>query len=258
MITKSTNSPDYLALRAALADVLAEEWERLVDYLERRLRKADEPGNLDELDQALDEYDYRPLGQRLQAPSVTDPLASAYRQGIGRAEAGLGFTWNLPDSQAIAYARARAAEMVGLSRLPDGRLVANPDARWRITDETRDRLREMVYRVGEEPGLSYRNLRARIEELPGFDSLFGEARAETIARTELALAANAGTLAHFERSGADLVRVLDNPNCPTCAPFAGTVQTLAWAREHPLGHPNCIRAFVSAGQDVPAKTVQAG
>ena len=71
-------------------------------------------------------------------------------------------------------------------------------------------------------------------------------RAETIARTEIGTAQQVTTYHRYKFSGADGVIVFDNGfdnSHPTCTQLDGTVQTLDWAKDNPLQHPNCVRAF---------------
>lgn len=82
---------------------------------------------------------------------------------------------------AVEFARARAAELVGKRVLDNGDIVDNPLARWAITADTRQMLRDTITRVLEE------NLGSReiINELQ--DSFaFSPERARTISRTEVA------------------------------------------------------------------------
>ena len=48
------------------------------------------------------------------------------------------------NTAAEAYSRERVAELLGMKYTDDGLLVTNPDARWAISDTTRDRLRTIV------------------------------------------------------------------------------------------------------------------
>jgi HK97 family phage portal protein len=71
-------------------------------------------------------------------------------------------------------------------------------------------------------------------------------RPETIARTEIGTAQNTTTHARYEAAGFTHVIVFDNGfdnSHETCRQLAGTKQTLKWAKENPLQHPNCVRAF---------------
>ena len=94
------------------------------------------------------------------------------------------------------FARDRGAELVGMKVNADGTLSPNPDARWAITDSTRELLRSDVEAAIDE-GLSTADLAARLEE--GY--AFSDARAETIARTEVARADVEGNLAAYRESG---------------------------------------------------------
>lgn len=97
---------------------------------------------------------------------------------------------------AVAYAEERGAELVGMQVDGEGNLVASPDAEWAITDSTRDMLRADVTAAIED-GLSTDELAAMLSESYAFSS----ARAETIARTEIATADIQGNLAAYRASG---------------------------------------------------------
>ena len=97
---------------------------------------------------------------------------------------------------ALSWAKARAAEMVGMKLDDNGVLVANPNAIWAITESTRDMLRSDVGTAIEE-GLSAADLADALEARYAFSS----SRAETIARTEIAKADVQGNLIAYQRSG---------------------------------------------------------
>ncbi len=97
---------------------------------------------------------------------------------------------------AVAYARTRSAELVGMRYDELGRLVANPDAEWAIDETTRDFLRGSVADA-IEGGWSNDKLATAIGDSYGFS----EERAMTIARTETQAAANKGALAGYKASG---------------------------------------------------------
>jgi hypothetical protein len=105
---------------------------------------------------------------------------------------------DLVNDSALDYARARAAEMVG-KRWVDGKLVDNPNPQWAITESTRDELRSMVEKAIDE-GWSPRHLSDEIET----SGLFGEDRAEMIARTEIKIADSKGNMESYKESGLDL------------------------------------------------------
>jgi len=105
---------------------------------------------------------------------------------------------DLVNDSALDYARSRAAEMVG-KKWVGGGLVDNPDPKWAITEGTRDELRGMVEKAIDE-GWSPRHLSDEIET----SGLFGEDRAEMIARTEIKIADSKGNMEAYKESGLDL------------------------------------------------------
>ena len=93
------------------------------------------------------------------------------------------------NDRAVSYAEARAAEMVGKRLDEDGELVDNPDARWVITDSTRDEVRRVIAK-GLEDNIG---TDAIADAVLGAGA-FSEDRAELIARTEVGRANSAGAL----------------------------------------------------------------
>jgi len=51
---------------------------------------------------------------------------------------------NYGDWQAAFWARKRGAELIGMVRGPEGRLIPNPDPRWAISDTLRENIREII------------------------------------------------------------------------------------------------------------------
>jgi SPP1 gp7 family putative phage head morphogenesis protein len=102
---------------------------------------------------------------------------------------------SLLNEDAVEFANQRSAEMIG-KKFIDGKLVDNPDAKWAITDTTRDGIRQLVAKA-EEQGQSVQQLAKAIRE----SALFSKSRAETIARTELSFADNNGAIMAWKRSG---------------------------------------------------------
>lgn len=109
-----------------------------------------------------------------------------------------------------------------------------------ITETTREALRGIVSRAASE-GLPIPD----VADLIRAAGAFGEARAETIALTETAVAYNAGAIRSYEESGlVDEVEVLDGRDFDEdCKRLHGQTKTLAWARANLIGHPRCRRAF---------------
>lgn len=143
--------------------------------------------------------------------------------------------------EAVHWARTRAAELVGMKWDGDT-LVPNPDARWAITESTRESLRGAVVEA-LETGESTADLAERLEE----HHAFSEARANTIARTEVAKADVAGNVATYRASGeVDGKRWLigSEGSCDVCEGAAklGVVplDDDFGGVGDPPGHPNCV------------------
>lgn len=187
-----------------------------------------------------------PITGLVNNQTVIANLVASWQTGANLG-AAISVNFNPRPTDAIHYARARAAEMAGMRLLPNGNLIVNPNPKWSLSDTTRDKLRELVDRyldqTGDVQAAAPRDLKAAIAAMPEFAALFGEYRAEMIARSELAMANNSGNLDAMQSSDIPMVYVLDNPTCKICGPVAGTTQTLEWARDNLIGHPHCIRAF---------------
>ena len=97
---------------------------------------------------------------------------------------------------AAEWAKDRSAELVGMQHDEEGNLVPNPDAEWAITDGTREQLQSDVTRA-IDMGLSTDDFAAELEDSYAFSA----ARAEMIARTEIAAADIQGTLIGYRDSG---------------------------------------------------------
>lgn len=134
-------------------------------------------------------------------PEIQELLLAIAEDGIRVAFGQIGFapTADITEqvsAEALDWARTRAAELVGMRYTEDGDLLENPDARWAITDSTREMLRGDVTTAIEE-GTSTADLAAQL-----LDSYaFGEDRASTIARTELAHADVEGNMISYRDSG---------------------------------------------------------
>jgi hypothetical protein len=102
---------------------------------------------------------------------------------------------SLVNEDAVRFANERAAELIGRKWI-DGKLADNPDAKWAITDTTRDGIRKLVAQA-EEQGQSVQQLAKAIRE----SALFSADRASRIAQWELGYSANNGNLIAWKRSG---------------------------------------------------------
>lgn len=221
-------------LRGKLARALqaqrAEIKRRVLAAYRKRLGKAvDDPGRT--VDEILRMLDSEELGTDL-TNVLTGPMLDAFRRAASRgvAQVGLEETPDITrqlDVRALAYAQARGGELVK-----------------DLAETTIDSLRSLVAR-GVEEGMSTDDLADAIDELGSF----GEARAEVIARTELANAHVQGNVEGWRESGevegkqsilGDLHDITDQ--CDDCAE-AGVVpleDEFVDGYDFPPYHPNCI------------------
>jgi SPP1 gp7 family putative phage head morphogenesis protein len=235
-------------LKKIMSGLLAEQGKKIANDLASaygRLEKAAKQKT--PLDDAIDEIDFGGWGSVIWEP-VTGQLESVYLDAYMQAIKQLGITdegiTDLVMEEAVAYAKERAAEMVGMKfDKATGELVENPNPKWAITDSTRDMLREAVAKSLEE-GPSTRELAKAIED----SAAFSADRAEMIARTELAKAHSEGALEGY-KAAADagivvLKEWLDSDGCEECSQNAdagaiGLDDTFPTGDEWPPAHPNC-------------------
>jgi hypothetical protein len=148
---------------------------------------------------------------------------------------------------AANWAEARAAELIGMKRDADGSLISNPNAKWAITDATRDKLRVIIHDVFEqEAPRTLRALENRIEQA----GIFSDTRATMIAKTEISRAQTQGNLLSWQESG--LVKKLnwilasDHDKDDVCDELAaGSPYPIDEVPELPA-HPNCYCALILA------------
>jgi len=192
----------------------------------------------DRIERAFDavDWDWSDL-----VPQVEPILASIAVAGATEKNA----TFGLFDKKTLAklmepvmdWAERRAAELVGM-RLVDGELVENPDAEWSIPDATRNMLRSTVTEALEN-GDSTDQLAKAIRE----SAAFSDERAETIARTEMAIAHLSGARTSWRESGLVAGRqFIAAPDCcDECQDQNGVIVGID--EEFPAGdaplHPNC-------------------
>lgn len=116
-----------------------------------------------------------------------------------------------------------------------GKLIRN------VAETTRDDVRRLTGQAAEL-GWSQSELAAEIRKL---GEIASASRAMLIAVTETASMYNIGSLISYAESGqVSGVEVLDGTNDEICAAANGQVWTLEEARDNPIGHPRCVRAFV--------------
>jgi HK97 family phage portal protein len=118
----------------------------------------------------------------------------------------------------------------------------------RVNDTTKAAVREQV-EMGLARGYSVVQI-ANGFPAEGYQGIMGAFdgatgyRAEMIARTETAMVYNETTVLGYRDAGVQEVEVLDGTGDGECAAAAGSVWDLDRAELEPIGHPNCVRAFV--------------
>ena len=161
---------------------------------------------------------------------------------------------NQVNERAVAYARNRAAEMVG-KRWVDGELVDNPNAEWVITDSTRDELQSIITR-----GLDDNIGRDAIADAIREAGAFSEDRADMIAGTEIARANSVGSLEGYKAAREVGVKVMkewlpdDEPCEEICKPNVdqGPIDLdddFESGDSEPPGHPGCRCSLIPVTED---------
>lgn len=192
---------------AAVADDAG--WDELVDTAEIAL------------------YDAADTGQALVFAALDMPTS--------------GDLFDQVDEGSVAYARDRAAEMVGMKWV-DGELVANPSAEWAITDTTRANIQKLVSGALEN-GVSVPDLKLQIQEMTDFS----EDRSEMIAETEIGNAHVQSAYNAAQKLGGTTKEWLesdDENECEECSDYAD-LGPVPFEYEYepgllsPLAHPRC-------------------
>lgn len=233
---------------------LGKAGEAAAEVVEGSLHKADDdedeplPDDLS-IDDLLDDIEAAiPWDDLVDAAedSLLASTASGASLAIGQSQvADIRLIANASDA-AREYARQRAAEMVG-KRWRNGKLVPNPDAKWRIDRSTRDELRRLIEEAFEKQ-VHRRELAKQIRSA----GAFSKARADLIAKTEIVRAQSMGQIAVWKSLGSvKKVRWLAaGPNpCPACLANAAAGE-VELGQPFPSGdaapgvHPNCECALM--------------
>jgi hypothetical protein len=167
---------------------------------------------------------------------------------------------NQVNEKAVAIARDRAAEMVGMRWGDDGSLVENPDAQWAITQSTRDALRDVIA-SGLQDNIGISSIIDNIEDMGGFSRERAELIAETEVRRANSQAALDGYTAARDDLGIEMMKewLLGEAPCDICQGNAdqGPIpleEPFESGDDAPPGHPNCecaLSPVVNRG-DVPS------
>ena len=185
-------------------------------------------------------------------PPLVEPIIAGVAVAAGTsAVSSLGLfdaeTLKRVSARAVAYAQDRGAEMVGMKWI-DGALVDNPDAEWSIAATTRDMLQKMLVKTLED-GSTGQQLAKQIVE----SAAFSAERAQTIARSETAVARIQGNIAGWVESGVvgGMEFVASPDCCEDCQDEDGTIVPLADAPDgnDTLLHPNCRCNWVAVQID---------
>ena len=156
---------------------------------------------------------------------------------------------NQVNERAVAAAKDRAAEMVGMKYDGAGNLVENPDAQWAITQSTRDALRDVIA-SGLDDNIGIDGIAENIEAMGGFSA----DRAELIANTEVRRANSLGALDGYTAARDDLginmkkEWLLGEDPCDICQGNAdvGPIdldEVFPSGDDAPPGHPNCLPGY---------------
>jgi hypothetical protein len=138
---------------------------------------------------------------------------------------GLDISFDYLDANAKKYAKERGAELIGTK-----------DNAWSVEQTTRDEVNRLLQEAMDE-GLSPQDFAKRLEE----SGLFSEARAEVIARTEVAIAQNYGQGETYRELGFTHVYIQDG-DCDICREVDGQTWTIEEFLENPIQHPSCVRS----------------
>jgi SPP1 gp7 family putative phage head morphogenesis protein len=248
-------------MKPILAKFLAAEAPKIAKQLADSLGLAkaeDDPQKrIDEAIADLDFTDWQEL-----SPLLQDVLSGVAVAGGKDALQQLGLfdddIVKLMSARATEYAKQRAAEMVGM-KIVDGEMVPNPDARWQITEGTREYVRSAVVQA-EAEGWSTDQLSEALQE----GTAFSDARAETIARTESAMADVNGNIAGWAASGVvDKKEWIAAPDCcDECQDLDGEIVDLdepfSDGSDGAPAHPNCRCNVLPVLSDEPTDSGDAG
>lgn len=187
------------------------------------------------------------------APGVTPDIVDAAMQGVREGLVQLNITnqdlIQQINTSARDWAEDRAAALVGMKWDDAGNLIQNPDAKWAITDSTRDQLRTILTDVFQSEDASIATLTQRIMQA----GTFSEARAKMIAKTEVISAEVNSNLQTWKDSGlvpqVEWILSNDHDQDDECD---------EWADESPYdiddvpffpAHPNCECVLVAVFDD---------
>jgi hypothetical protein len=166
---------------------------QLAELLPNRTKAAGDQPPLDQVLSALQLAELQSLPKYL-GTELGDVATDGVKQGVK--QVGVSINLDSPNDDAVDWAKARGAELVGMTFDDDGNLIDNPNADMAITDGTREHLRSLVAQA-EYEGWSNNRLTQELRDSYAFSA----SRAEVIARTETARADVQGNLIGWKASG---------------------------------------------------------
>lgn len=158
------------------------------------------------------------------------------------------------NERAVAFARDRAAELVGKRWTAAGELIDNPNAKFAITETTRDTLRSVIA-DGLEDNIGIPAIAANIETSAAFDA----ERAALVANTEVRAANSQGALTGYRAAAEKGIKVkkawsLGPEPCPVCIANAdqGPIpldQDFVSGDDATPAHPRCVCSTIPVVED---------
>lgn len=172
--------------------------------------------------------------------TVFDPIAQAVALGAQSGETLYSVELGLSETSAVVQktAKEQVAELVGKKVDPDGKIINNPKAKYKISDKTRADIRQSIstsLSLGEDQATATERLKKTIKN---------PKRAATIARTETVNAYQRGLLSMGLESGAvakEWQSVNDTDICGVNGNQGIIKINERFASGHlaPAAHPNC-------------------
>ncbi len=183
-------------VRRRLAKELANTRKFSELYRDTKLsKKAEDDETLKEIERLLRE-NWKTVANEVQKDLDAAAQAGA-ANGAAQIELDDAELISKINTQAAKWAEKRAAELVGMRRTEAGRLVQNPDAKWAITDTTREKLREVIAELFTTDNADLKTVEQLIEKA----GIFDDQRASMIARTETSRAQVLSNLMAWRESG---------------------------------------------------------
>lgn len=179
---------------AQASDIAAQVSDALAAIGKASTDDGDEGDGEEEILQALDFSRWKETSD-LFGPALTRVAKDGAKKALIQIAVEDADTLEQANERAVEYAKARSAEMIGMKWVDD-ELVPNPDARWVITDSTREMVRGLVRDASAEGWSNDSLADAMLHHYA-----FSEQRAAMIARTETAMADVAGNMAAYRESG---------------------------------------------------------